>query len=154
MVREMVTTVTMSSEAYAEILARAAADPAHEVCGLLLGTTDTIVELVACANVAADPAIRFEIDPAMLLAAHRAARQGGRAVIGCYHSHPTGRAEPSSRDAADAAPDGGLWLIAAGGALTAWRAVPRGALHGRFDRAALHCVPQRAITGAINEGPS
>jgi proteasome lid subunit RPN8/RPN11 len=115
-----------------ELLHLAAASR-DEVCGLLLGRNGCVVQLVHCANVAADPAVRFEIDPAVLIAAHRAARAGGPAVIGHYHSHPSGVARPSPRDAADAAPDGAVWLIVAGAQLSAWEAVPNGALHGRFD---------------------
>jgi len=70
-----------------------------------------ITEAEACANVAADPARRFEIDPGALFAAHRRARAGGQAVIGHYHSHPSGAAVPSARDAAQAMGDGALWLI-------------------------------------------
>jgi len=70
-----------------------------------------IAEAEACANVAADPARRFEIDPGALFAAHRRARAGGQAVIGHYHSHPSGAAVPSARDAAQAMGDGALWLI-------------------------------------------
>ena len=123
------------------IVAEAAADPFVEACGLLLGKDDRVSAIEPCRNVAADPSSRFEIDPAALLAAHRAARSGGPAVIGCYHSHPNGRAEPSLRDAADAAPDGAIWLVAAGGDVTAWRAAPHGALHGRFDALALETCP-------------
>jgi proteasome lid subunit RPN8/RPN11 len=114
------------------ILAHAARS-ADEVCGLLLGEGRRVLCVEACANVAADPSRRFEIDPARLLAAHRAARSGGPRLIGHYHSHPSGDATPSPRDAADAAPDGSVWLLVAGGVLTGWRAVARGALHGRFD---------------------
>ena len=129
--------VHISSRLLARIVAEAAVDPTVEACGLLLGEGDCVTAIERCRNVAADPRARFEIDPAALLAAHRRARAGGDAVIGCYHSHPTGRAEPSPRDAADAAPDGSVWLIAAGGAVTAWRAVPDGVLHGRFAPVAL-----------------
>lgn len=125
--------VRISRRLLHRIAAETASDPAVEVCGLLLGTGEEVTAVEPCRNVAADPATRFEIDPAALLAAHRRARGGGPAVLGSYHSHPTGRAEPSPRDAADAAPDGAIWLVAAGGAVTAWRAVPDGALHGRFD---------------------
>lgn len=110
-----------------------ATESSDEVCGLLLGQGRRVTRVEACRNVAADPARRFEIDPARLLAAHRAARNGAPQVIGHYHSHPSGDPTPSPRDAADAAPDGSVWLLVAGGVLTAWRAVPRGALHGRFD---------------------
>jgi len=124
--------VEISSALLDRIVAIAAASPGVEVCGLLVGTADRIDAIEPCANVAADPSRRFEIDPAALLAAHRRGRNGGPVPVGCYHSHPTGRAAPSPRDAADAAPDGGIWLIAAGGRVTAWRAVADGPVHGRF----------------------
>ncbi|MDR6147244.1 proteasome lid subunit RPN8/RPN11 [Sphingomonas sp. SORGH_AS870] len=133
-------TVTISSDTLDFLLITAAASPDREVCGLLLGQGDRIDRLVPCTNVAAEPWHRFEIDPAALIAAHRAARGGGAAVIGHYHSHPTGLAEPSPRDAADAAPDGSIWLIAGGGRVTAWRAVAAGERHGRFDPLALACA--------------
>ena len=62
----------------------------------------------------------FEIDPAVLLRTHREARGAGQQVIGHYHSHPNGRAEPSKRDAARAVENGQLWLIIAGDKITAW----------------------------------
>ena len=114
-----------------ELIALAQASPV-EVCGLLLGSAQQIADIVPCANVADDPATRFELDPRALIAAHRAARGGGPQVIGHYHSHPSGRAEPSPRDAADAAPDSSIWIIVAGEDVTAWRAVADGAMHGRF----------------------
>lgn len=125
-------TVTIASELVGQILGEAAASPAAEICGLLLGETDAITAALPCRNVAADPARRFEIDPAALIAAHRAARNGGPQVVGHYHSHPSGVAVPSARDAAEAAADGTLWLIAAGGMLRAWRAVEDGPVEGRF----------------------
>ena len=112
---------------------RVAAAGSVERCGLLLGdrATPTVVE---AANVADDPATAFEIDPGVLLAAHRAARKdGGPAVLGCWHTHPTGDPSPSPRDAAAAAPDGQWWLIAGTGGVRLWRAVAHGAVHGRFE---------------------
>ena len=103
---------------------------------------DQIRGSLPAANVAADPFIRFEIDPSTLFAAHRAARRGGPAILGCYHSHPRGPAAPSAVDAASAAADGQLWLILdATGAATLWRAVARGAMHGRFDPVAFAETP-------------
>lgn len=123
----------IASELRDRIVADAVASPHAEVCGLLLGHGLRVLAIEPCRNVAADPARRFEIDPAALLAAHRRARGGGPAVIGHYHSHPSGHALPSPRDAADAAADGAIWLIVAEDALTAWRAVDDGLLHGRFQ---------------------
>ncbi len=129
----MVMDVAISSDLLARIVTAAGESPDAEVCGLLFGTSDGITSIEPCRNVAADPARRFEIDPAALIAAYRRARAGGPAPVGCYHSHPTGIAAPSPRDAADAAADGALWLIVAGDRVTGWRAVADGAIHGRFE---------------------
>jgi desampylase len=115
--------VTISSLARDRIVALAAADDG-EICGLLLGQAGRIEAIAPAANVAADPARHFELDPAVLIAAHRAARSGGPKVIGHYHSHPSGVAIPSATDAACAMPDGTLWLIVAGEAVRLWRAQP------------------------------
>ena len=118
------------------LIQRAAADAAPlEACGLLFGA-DGVERASVADNVADDPARRFEIDPAALIAALRAERGGGERVIGYWHSHPSGDATPSATDAAMAAADGKLWVIVAGGALTAWRAGV-GGLHGRFERVAV-----------------
>lgn len=113
------------------ILAHAASS-ADEVCGLLLGRGARVTSVLPVANVAADPSRWFEVDPRALLAAHRAARAGADPVIGHYHSHPSGAAAPSARDAAAAAGDGAFWLIVAGGDMAAWRAVAGGAVLGAF----------------------
>lgn len=122
-----------------EILSAAAASPDAEICGLLLGQTTARGVVVAsvrpCANVAADPRDSFEVDPAALIAVHRAARVGGLALIGHYHSHPGGKPVPSTRDAAAAEP-GSYWIITGGGELRAWYA--DGAMDGRG--------PFRAVT--------
>lgn len=125
--------VLLSSALHDQLLAEAAAAFPHECCGLLFGSPGRIDAAQPCANVAADPLLTFEIDPAALIAAQRAARSGGPALVGHYHSHPNGRAEPSPRDAHDAARDGRLWLIVAGGRVTAWRAIEGGGLHGVFE---------------------
>lgn len=97
-----------------------AAGSADEVCGLLLGRGDHIEAICPAANVAPDPTRHFELDPVVLIAAHRAARVGGLRISGHYHSHPSGVAVPSATDAASAAPDGSLWLIVGGGMARLW----------------------------------
>ncbi|WP_156678404.1 M67 family metallopeptidase [Sphingomonas profundi] len=113
------------------ILAYAAAAPDREVCGLLFGDDRAIRSASPAANVAAEPARRFEIDPQALFAAIRAERDGGPRLIGHYHSHPSGEAAPSACDAAAAEP-GRLWLIVAGRHAAAFRAVAGGPIHGAF----------------------
>lgn len=114
------------------IISHAATDAPREACGILFGTLDSIEDAIPTANVAASPERGFEIDPAALLRAHRDARGRGQAVVGWYHSHPNGSSEPSATDAARAVEDGKLWLIVAADAVTAWRVVPDGPVHGRF----------------------
>lgn len=123
----------ISSTLLARLLNEAASAPHREVCGLLFGTSDRIEKALPCSNVAADPRTAFEIDPAALIAAHKAARDGGPAIVGCYHSHPNGAALPSPRDAAAAPPDGALWLILAEGQARLFCAVEHGVIEGRFD---------------------
>ena len=124
--------LTISRAAIDEISRAAALSPDAEICGLLLGEGASVIEVRACANVAANARESFEIDPAALIAAHRAARSGGPAPIGHYHSHPRGPATPSARDA-EAAEPGSYWLIAGAGEVRGWRA--RG--DGGFDPVAL-----------------
>ncbi|MEO0500549.1 MAG: Mov34/MPN/PAD-1 family protein [Pseudomonadota bacterium] len=118
---------------------RAAAERAHpeEACGLLFGGGSRIDYAVTTANVAPDRLHRFEIDPAALFAAQRAARTGGPQLVGYFHSHPNGDPNPSPVDAAAAAADGRIWIVVAGGRLSAWRAGRTG-LHGRFAPITLH----------------
>lgn len=125
--------VGISRSLLEQIVALAAADQ-HEVCGLLLGTADRIEAIIPAANVAADPARHFELDPAALIAAHRATRSGGRAIIGHYHSHPSGIAAPSATDAACATADESLWLIVGGGEATLWRTGPGTAVNVHFTQ--------------------
>ncbi len=125
--------VEISSRVLHAIAAEAAAAPGREVCGLLFGADGRVTDHLPCANVAAHPRDSFEIDPAALIAAYRAERAGGRRIVGCYHSHPSGRAEPSGRDAEAAGVADWLWLIAGGGEIRGWRVVAGGECHGRFD---------------------
>jgi proteasome lid subunit RPN8/RPN11 len=121
----------IASKLLQEILDHAAAEVGTEVCGLLLGEGDRITAIRAAANVAAEPHRTFELDPAVLIAAHRAARAGGNAILGHYHSHPGGDPQPSACDAAAAAA-GELWMVIADSEARLWRAVEGGPLHGAF----------------------
>lgn len=124
--------VEISRSLLDDLVAAAAASPEAEICGLLLGGARRIERILPAANVAADPARRFEIDPATLFAAHRAARAGGPLVVGHYHSHPVGAAEPSPRDAEQAV-GGEYWLILGGGEARLFVATRVGAIAGRFE---------------------
>jgi proteasome lid subunit RPN8/RPN11 len=135
----MVTDVEISRSLLCQIVAHAMAEPMEEVCGLLLGRQGRIEAVVPAANVAADRRNTFELDPAVLVAAHRRARAGGPAVLGHYHSHPGGQASPSRRDAEHAASDG-LWLIVAGEHTALFEARQHGPIHDRFHAVVLQVL--------------
>lgn len=97
----------------------------EEACGLLLGRHGRVHIVRPCRNVYASPT-RYAIDPADHFAAVREARAKGLEVIGAYHSHPDGPAEPSPTDRAEAFSEF-VFLIASGrttdhmrAALRAW----------------------------------
>ena len=133
----------------------------QECCGLLLGvmaqagTPAQVTQLRPAANIANEPKHRFEIDPAVLIAAHRAARVGGPAIIGHYHSHPSGIAAPSAVDAAMAQGDGEVWIIVGGDeSITGWCARKPGRphlLHDCFEPVELTGSPQGALAPAPSE---
>jgi proteasome lid subunit RPN8/RPN11 len=107
------------------LIQEAMAAPDREVCGLLFGTDEGIDRAEPTENVADRPQDTFEIDPRALFIALRSERAGGPRLIGHYHSHPNGRAEPSARDLAAAEP-GKYWLIIGGGTARLWLAEPCG----------------------------
>jgi len=129
----MVTEVT--SGAIATLLAEAQRGFPSECCGLLLGQGGRIDEARPAANVHPEPARHFEIDPAALIAAHRATRDGGPELLGYYHSHPTGGVLPSETDRAAASGDGRIWAIVGQGTLAFWRDAP-----GGFESVSLRVV--------------
>jgi desampylase len=142
----------ISSELRAILLSEAAAAHPRECCGLLLGRGNVVTRLRIAKNVSANPCTHFEIDPAVLIAAEKAARAGEKdgegnetAILGYYHSHPrcsnvnsaNDAATPSTTDAAMAAVDGRYWVVISGEKLGVFRAVECGELWGRFEVEAL-----------------
>lgn len=96
-----------------------------ECCGILVGHIDrlatgdraiTVDELYPTANVWSDQTAkpfealldpdgaavprtqRYTINPRQMLDIQKAARDRGATIVGVYHSHPNGTAEPSERD--------------------------------------------------------
>jgi proteasome lid subunit RPN8/RPN11 len=93
----------------------ALADYPREACGLLLGRVEGIRRVVELVHPARNLNVerahdRYELDPRDQLAAERAAREGGREVLGVWHTHPDHPATPSETDRA-AAWSGWSYLI-------------------------------------------
>ena len=114
-------TLELSRDVMEALLAEAEAAGSQECCGILLGEGARITAIRPAANVHPEPARHFEIDPRALIDAHRDARSAGPQVLGYYHSHPNGLAEPSATDRKQAARDGAIWAIIAAGRITLWR---------------------------------
>jgi desampylase len=119
-------TMRLTSGTMATLLAEAEKAAPNECCGLLLGRAGLVSEARRAVNVASDPSRHFEIDPAALFTAHRAARDGGLELLGYYHSHPVGHPLPSATDCDHASGDGRAWAIIAGGEVSFWRDGPGG----------------------------
>ena len=111
----------VSSEVLEALVAEAGAVHPRECCGMLLGEGDEVTAILPARNVHPSPDSHFEIDPQALVDAHRSARAGGPDVLGYYHSHPNGLAEPSATDRSCSARDGSIWAIVARGEVSFWR---------------------------------
>ena len=109
-------TVILPHRIRAQLAAEAQAAAPCECCGLVEGTRAEnrfhVTALYPAHNLA-KASDRFEIDPAAQFALARRLRGTGREIIGCYHSHPHGRADPSARDMEGAGEENFVWLIAA-----------------------------------------
>ncbi|HVT25357.1 M67 family metallopeptidase [Hyphomicrobium sp.] len=119
----MIATLILPQTLRDQIAREALAAQPSECCGLIEGTyIKQEARALAChptRNLAA-ASDSFEIDPARHIELLRTLRGTQRRILGCYHSHPNGRAEPSSRDLAQATDENFLWLIAAGRDLKAF----------------------------------
>ncbi|MCF8474152.1 MAG: M67 family metallopeptidase [Emcibacter sp.] len=84
-----------------------------EACGLLIGRHDVniVTEVIPSGNLSPSPEKSFEIDPALIVDCHKKSRNGGNKIIGHYHSHPDGDAEPSVHDEAQNYDRDMIWLI-------------------------------------------
>jgi proteasome lid subunit RPN8/RPN11 len=112
---DILTELTLPLALREQLVAAAQAAFPRECCGLVEGVVEgraaRALALHPATNLSRD-ADRFELDPAEQFRLLRALRGTGRDIIGCYHSHPHGRAEPSPRDLAGAGEDNFVWLIA------------------------------------------
>jgi [CysO sulfur-carrier protein]-S-L-cysteine hydrolase len=111
--------VNISAQLLDELLAHVLEDPRNEVCGVVAVESsqgaepgDTrAVAVHRAVNVHASP-LKFEIDPAELLALYNAIEDQGQAFGAIYHSHVHSAPYPSQTDINFAANWPGLeWII-------------------------------------------
>jgi proteasome lid subunit RPN8/RPN11 len=84
-----------------ELVAQARLAAPRECCGLLVGTPGRIERCVPTANLDPHPS-RYQVDPGEHIRLNRELRSSRSSVVGVYHSHPRGPAEPSPTDVAEA----------------------------------------------------
>ena len=85
------------------IIAHAKREQPNECCGLLLGRGTSVQFALPMENVLASPT-RYRIGDAAHIECRRFLRTFAPelSIVGVYHSHPAGAAEPSPRDIAEA----------------------------------------------------
>lgn len=89
----------------AAMLAHAHDEQPKEACGLVVARRNKY-RTIRAANLAADPINTFDLDPDAWLQVGE-----GEEVIGIYHSHPSGSAEPSLCDLSSCEASGLPWHI-------------------------------------------
>jgi len=99
-----------------EIRAHCAVSYPKEACGLLIGRHDVknqfhVTQVVPSPNLSHQPEKAFEIDPALIIHHQKNCRGGALKIIGHYHSHPNGAAEPSSHDQDQNYDEALIWVI-------------------------------------------
>lgn len=130
-----VDSLTLSAALLADLVALGKAAHPEEACALLIGQLNgrsaILTRVEPSQNLAPDPKRFFEVDPALHLHLQRTLRGTDEGIIGVWHSHPCGLAEPSAEDRAASAYPGWLWLITdAKGNTALWQA-PVGAVDWR-----------------------
>ena len=103
--------ITIVRRVLDDVRAHAREAAPRECCGILIGTSECVLENVRAGNLA-DGTTRFEIDPHDHIRAVRLSRARGLDVVGFYHSHPRSRAYPSETDKAESGYAGAMHLIA------------------------------------------
>jgi proteasome lid subunit RPN8/RPN11 len=101
--------IRVEPEPWAAMVAHARASYPDECCGAMLGSTDGDTKIVRQAIALENAfegaqAARYELRPADLLAADKAARERHMDLIGIYHSHPDCDAYFSTTDLKNSCP--------------------------------------------------
>jgi proteasome lid subunit RPN8/RPN11 len=82
----------------------------EEACGLLGGTGNTVFAVIPVTNTLRSVS-RYRMEPGEQLRAFQRFEAEGTELIGIYHSHPAGPAQPSKTDIAEAYYPDAAYLI-------------------------------------------
>lgn len=109
--------LTLSRDAYDDIVYRGYDGGDEEVCGILAGefdeTESRVLAAYAAENAADTPQIRYAMDPEEQFEITEQIEDEGLEVVGFYHSHPAGPTRPSETDAERATWPGYSYAICA-----------------------------------------
>jgi len=94
------------------VIAHARREYPRECCGFLIGHRERVLHALPLPNVDSRPRVRFRIDDRHHIEVRRMLRrfQPPLAIVGVYHSHPDGPAEPSAADCREA--NYSAWIFA------------------------------------------
>lgn len=81
-----------------KILTHAQQHEHTESCGLISAFAGNPAHYYAVKNIAAEPSIRFEMEPAQQIAAMKHMREHDEALMAIVHSHPESPPVPSATD--------------------------------------------------------
>ncbi|BDG60810.1 peptidase [Caldinitratiruptor microaerophilus] len=93
-------TLTVPRILYERMVAHCREEWPKEACGIMTGKGGVARRAYALRNVHAQPAIRYQIDPADQHVAMQGVLAGQEELVAIYHSHPTTVAYPSRTDVA------------------------------------------------------
>ena len=95
------------------IAAHARAERPAECCGFLIGQPGQVLHAMPMANVATTPRTRYRISDQSHIDVRRLLRplRPRLDIVGVYHSHPAGGADPSPTDVAEAHYTGWIHII-------------------------------------------
>lgn len=95
--------LTLTRDAYDDIIYGGYGGGSEEVCGILAGEygdeASYVADVYPVENAADTPQIRYAMEPEEQLAAIDEVEAAGLEVVGFYHSHPAGPTRPSETDA-------------------------------------------------------
>ena len=91
--------IALTQEQAAALIGHARGEFPRECCGLLAGRAGRVERIYRGTNIDRSP-YTYMMDPKEQLFAFKEMEAAGLELLGIYHSHPTGPAEPSALDLA------------------------------------------------------
>ncbi|TCN01494.1 proteasome lid subunit RPN8/RPN11 [Paenibacillus sp. BK033] len=99
-----ISTISITHQAYGQLLGICREAMPQEACGILAGTPAApeipaiVTQAYVITNVHEDPVRSFRFDPAEWVTAYFDIQKNRQSLVGFFHSHPNSSAIPSKRD--------------------------------------------------------